>query len=254
VRGASRATASAKTAAMTMKIEGGAGTLSNIDMQGDFDFDQHLGEVSLDGSKMGMSGELDAIMDFRDGVVEYMKIPGLAAQLGGKHWVKLDLGATVASVCPDLDFASLLKVQSGDPTSGLQQLANADKVTVVGKEKVRGEQTTHYRVEVNLAKAVENAPAEARAAMRKLAGFYVNPVQSADVWLDSDGRSRRYRQTIDSANMKLPECLTAASSQSPFRGTTTITNEMYDFGKDVKVTIPAAGDVAGFQELMQQAG
>jgi hypothetical protein len=254
VRGASSATASAQTAAMSLKIEGGAGALANLTMNGAFDFDKHLGNLKFDGSKMGLSGSVEAIMDFRDGVLEYMKIPGLAQELDGKHWVKLDVGAAIKSLCPDLDFASLLQAQSGDPTSGLQQLETADKVTVIGKEKVRGEQTTHYGVDVNLAKVVDSMPADARETMRQLAAFYVDPVQHADVWLDGDGRARRVRQTIDAANMKLPACLSKTSAQSPFQGKTTITTEMYDFGKEVEVSIPVANDTADFQELMQQAG
>jgi hypothetical protein len=256
VRGASSATASAKSAAMSMTIKGASGALSNLSFSGGFDFDKHLAKVTIDGSKMGLpgGGNIDAIMDFSDGAIEFMKIPGLAKELNGKHWVKLDLAATMAQACPGFDFGSLLKAQSGDPTSGLQVLTAADKVTVVGKEKVRGEQTTHYQVQVNLAKVVANAPEASRETMRKLAEFYVNPVLQQEVWIDGDGRARRVQQTVDSANMKLPDCMKAASAQNPFTGTTTVTYEMYDFGKPVDVTIPVANDVADFQELMRQGG
>jgi hypothetical protein len=256
VRAASTETAAAKTAAFVMKIEGGQGQLSNMSSSGAFDFDAHLAKMSLDSSKLGLPGgdKIAAVMDFRDGVVEFLKFPGLADELDGKHWVKIDVGAAVASVCPGFDFASLLKVQSGDPTSSLQQLAAADKVDVVGKEKVRGEDTTHYKVTVDVTKAAEKAPEAARETMRKLASFYVDPVLHTDLWLDGDGRARRVVQVIDPSNLKLPDCLNVSQAANPFKGLTTMTYEMYDFGKDVDVTVPVANDVADLQDLMRKQG
>jgi hypothetical protein len=256
VRAASQETAAAKTSAFSMSIEGGEGPLANLTMDGAFDFGAHLAKLNVDGSKMGLSGvgKIPAIMDFRDGVIEYMKIEGLAEELDGKHWLKLDLGAAMKTVCPDIDFASLMKVQSGDPTSSLQQLAAADKVEVVGKEKVRDEDTTHYKVTIDIRKAAEVAPEAARPTMRQLASFYVDPIGHADLWLDGDGRARRVKQTVDPTNLNMPDCLKAAQASNPFKGSTTMTYEMYDFGKDVDISVPVANDVADLQDLARKQG
>jgi hypothetical protein len=52
----------------------------------------------------------------------------------------------------------------------------------------------------------------------------------------------------------MPDCLKAAQSSNPFKGPTTMTYEMYDFGKKVVVSVPAANDVADLQELMRKQG
>ncbi|HVV37891.1 MAG TPA: hypothetical protein VHC63_14880 [Acidimicrobiales bacterium] len=258
VQAAANKTQSARTAAMTVTIAGGQGALSNTSFDGAFDFDHHLGSIEVDASKLGIpggTGTIEAIMDVGDSFVEYMKIPQMAQETG-KHWLKLDVGAAMKSVCPDIDFTALLKNQSGDPTSGLRILDAADKVTAAGNESVRGTNTTHYQVEVNLNKVADNASADAKKTIQQLASFYANPVQNVDVWLDSDGRMRRFKQTVDTANLKLPPCLSSAqaAATNPFKGTLSITQEMYDFGKTVDVAVPAASDVADLQDLLRQAG
>src|SRR5207245_1455114 len=103
----------------------------------------------------------------------------------------------------DVDFNQIMQAQTNDPTSGLRLLRGAETVTNVGPEQVRGTGTTHYALVVNIDKAAASAPASAQDAMRKLAALYTVKDFNVDVWLDGDGRVRRFQQTIDGSTIKL---------------------------------------------------
>jgi hypothetical protein len=250
VQNASSETAGEKTASIAMTITGSAGSLKDLTMTGAYDFDKRLLSFHFDASKLGTggSGTIDAVMDFSDSVVQYMKLPGLEEEVG-KAWMKIDVASAVSSVCPDIDFAALLQSQSGDPTAGLQMLANAKTVKELGKEKVRGAETTHYRVTVDIRDVAEKAPAEARETMRQMASWYIDPLQTTDVWIDGDGRARRSEADVDGANLKMPDCLSAAQSKNPFGGKTHVSFELFDFGKKVDIKVPAANDVVDIADL-----
>ena len=251
VQNASSETSSAKTAAIAMTISGGAGSLKNLTMNGAYDFDNRLLAFEMDASKLGIegaSGTIEAVMDFSDSVVQYMKFPGLKQEVG-KNWMKIDVAAAVASVCPDFDFAALLQSQSGDPTSGLQMLKVAKSVKELGEEKIRGEQTTHYRVTTDIRDVAAKAPEASRKTMQEMASWYVDPVQTSDVWIDGEGRARKSEVEVDSNNLKLPDCLAASQSQNPFNGTTKVSYELFDFGKKVDIEVPAANDVVDLADL-----
>lgn len=251
VQAASTETAGGETASVVMTINGGQGSLKDVTFTGAYDFTERLMSFEIDASKLGLegvTGTIDAIMDFSDAVVQYMKFPGLEEETG-KEWMRIDVGAAITEICPDIDFAALLNTQSGDPTAGLTSLEGAKSVKELGTETVRGEQTKHYRVTVDIRDVAENAPEEAREAMKEFASWYVDPIQTSEVWIDDDGRARRLETTTDSANLKLPDCLGGAQSENPFQGKTTVSMELFDFGKDVDIEVPPANDVIDLAEL-----
>ena len=253
VQHSSDATAAAKTARISMTMDGGQ--LNNVSFDGIFDFAADRMQMTLDAGELGIpgaTGEVEVIADFGEAAFQYVRFPGLAEMLGGKSWMKMDLAAALKTVCPDVDLTALLQAQSGDPTSGLEMLEGAERVTHLGDAEVRGERTEHYQVVVNLKKAADNAPAAEREAMRMFADMYTSPEQTADVWLDEQGRVRRYAQSIDFASMKLPSCLSSASEQeaNPFKGATKFTVEMYDFDAAPGVELPPESDVADMADVL----
>jgi hypothetical protein len=246
VQAASHTTVMAETARISMVINGGA--MDDVSFDGVLDLAAERIQLTLDPSELGIpgaTGPIDTVLDYRDKAVQYIRFPGLADEFGGKHWVMIDLGAALKSACPDLDLTGLLQAQSGDPTSGLSMLEGAEKVTKLGDDVVRGVTTTHYKVILDLAKAAEAAPPAERAAMRKLAGMYKSTEQSADVWIDDEGRVRRLEQEIDFDALELPPCLqsTQPEETNPFDGAMSFAFEMYDFGAAPSVELPRAGDV-----------
>src|SRR5207248_7186265 len=96
---------------------------------------------------------------------------------------------------------SLVQGQSNDPTQGLGMVRGAANEVVVGTEDVRGTPTTHYRVTVDLDKAIADAPSSERESLTKLSSLYTVRTFPVDVWLDSGGRVRRYQQDRKSTRL-----------------------------------------------------
>ncbi|HEX7167397.1 MAG TPA: hypothetical protein VF230_10500 [Acidimicrobiales bacterium] len=153
-----------------------------------------------------------------------LRVPAELADISaGKPW----LGANV----PANAFGS-----PEDPmrTGGnlLDLLAGANgAVDVVGTDKIRGVDTTHYRVEIDMVRAQQ-----ANAAGQSALGFPTPPVvegpatRPADVWLDDEGRLRRMVMTFDDDGPG-PEPGMRAQS------------EAYDYDKPFTVTMPPADQV-----------
>jgi hypothetical protein len=225
-------------------------TANGITVDGGFDFDSRRATLAVDGSKFGVPGvsKIDAVIDYSDNLVMYMKFPPqLSSELGGKPWVKFDVGSLLKQSGVNVNFSALTQGQSADPTSGLGLLRGADSVVNVGTEQVRGTDTTHYRLVVNLDKAVADAPGGQRDALQQLVNLYTVHTFPVDVWLDSDGRVRRFQETIDPATIRMP-----AGSRSPFTGPLTVKYEMYDFGSPVDVKLPPADQVTDLSQLLKQ--
>ena len=124
-------------------------------------------------------------------------------------------------------------------------------MVTVGKEAIRGTDTTHYRLVVNLDKAIAQAPASQRDALTKLTNLYTIHTFPVDVWLDAQGRLRRFQQTIDPSTIHLPAGLSGPAN--PFAaGPVTVTYELYDFGSQVDVNIPPADQVTDLNQLIRQ--
>jgi hypothetical protein len=253
VQASANATKDAGTAKVSVTAKSTSGPLaSGITVDGGFDFDSRRASMQVDTSKFGLpGGKIEAIADYSSGLVMYMKFPTeVATELGNKPWVKMDVGALLKQAGLNVDLGALTQGQSADPTSGLGLLRGADNVVVVGTEVVRGTETTHYRLDVNLDKAVAEAPSDVRDALAKFVNIYTVHTLPVEAWLDAEGRVRRYQQTIDPATIRLPAGV--SSRDNPFTGPITTTYEMYDFGSDVNVKIPPPDQVTDLSDLIKQ--
>jgi len=254
VQASASTTQHAGTARVSATIKGLSGPLTNgITIDGGYDFDNRRADMEIDPSKFGVPGvgRIEAIADYSSGLVMYMKFPSqIASELGNKPWVKVDLGAFLKDAGLDVNLGSLTQGSSNDPTQGLNMVRGADSVVAVGTEEVRGTPTTHYRVTVNLDRAIAEAPADQRQALTQLASLYTVRTFPIDVWIDSSGRMNRYQQTIDPTTIHLPACTPARAN--PFTTPITMTYELYDFGSEVDVNIPPADQVTDLNQLIHQ--
>ena len=202
--------------------------------EGAFDYRRNRGTLSYDLSALG-GGRGEIRFDER---VLYVHMPELRSMLPeGKSWLKVDVDARARGA-----GAGPLDLFGGgqDPTQLLEYLRSLDaKPTVVGRDRVRGVQTTHYRARLNVAKALEqgldDVPEERRRAaeeqlraMMETAGLNTLPI---DVWVDSDGRLRRL--TMRSA-VRVPAQQGAANTSFA------LTIDFFDFGVAVAVEEPPA--------------
>jgi hypothetical protein len=177
---------------------------------------------------------LKAISLERNGdYVVYLQLGALASQLpSGKHWVELDVSKLGKSA--GLDIGKLLsgsQIQPGDLLSMLE--AEGAKIRNLGSATVDGAATTHYRVTIDTAKALQSqgltSPLLAAAAA-KLAKVPV------DAWIGKDGLLRRIRFAAGTAQGRLD-----------------LTLNLYDYGADVTIAAPPSSDVFDATQLAQQA-
>ncbi|HVV36499.1 MAG TPA: LppX_LprAFG lipoprotein [Acidimicrobiales bacterium] len=198
---------SAKTASLTVATGNGA-----------YDFDKKTGRFTLAGALLS---NFDLI--FTPDKV-YIKTPQ-----GPKKWAAL----TDAELANSGSTSFLASIRSQlDPRETLRNLGSGTKnAKVVGKEKVRGTDTTHVHADVDLSDAaIAKAPVDAQDSLRQARQSLGADSYPIDVWLDGDGRVRRLSYSL-------------TVGEGTQRATTTVQLEFYDFGKDPGIVIPPASDV-----------
>ncbi|GAC1307320.1 MAG: hypothetical protein NVSMB16_03540 [Acidimicrobiales bacterium] len=195
---------------------------STTSASGAFNFPKKQGLFSVD---TGIIGKLDAEID---GTNLYVHLPpAVAAQVPGKKpWVKIDL--THPPTVPGIGNLGQLAA-GADPSTSLRTyemgITSAKKL---GAAKVGNDDTTHYSATIDFAKAKAAAPKDQQASIQSAIDVLGSPTQQIDVYIGSGNRLRRI----------------VAQTQSGAAKGSTVTTDLSDYGTDVKVTIPAAGETA----------
>jgi hypothetical protein len=159
---------------------------------------------------------------------------------GGKSWMRIDLDKAAKQQGFDLDVLGT-SGPSQDPTQALDYLKGAGASTKVGTEEVRGVKTTHYRVDVDLRKALKDSKSKAaKETIDKLIetmdGSTTMPV---DVWIDADNLIRRERVRYDATINKVKSGLD-------------FTTDFTDFDVAVKGKAPAREDTVDGLALLSK--
>jgi hypothetical protein len=215
--------------------------------EGAFDYARHEGRMTFDMSQILQqeggapegSGRVDMIFE---GVVLYMRMPFLTQIVTEQRpWLRLDLEAARRAGRPEL--AQLVQLGQSDPTQLLELLNGATKdVEAIGEEELRGTQTTHYTMTLDLRRAVEKASAETRSSIASLVARSGSPRLAADVWIDEEGRMRRMTYVV---------VLATSDGDAP-PNSMTVTMELYEFGVDISVQPPPADQVVDLLSLLEQ--
>jgi len=240
VAAAFQATRGAHTARVQLRIQvsaGSAGSSFNASTTADgvLDFANDTQDLTI---RQPTGGTLETRTV---GGATYTQLPAGLRRPGTKPWVKV-------VVPPGLKRPSSLN----DPTQILGLLRGAaSSVTMVGKETVRRERTTHYKVQIDLTKLQAEAgrtaaPGQPNAysLLRKLLGRDTLPM---DVWVDSKQRIARLRTVLplpSSASAATAPTAAPAPSPNPTpAGTATSIEEFYDFAVPVNVQAPPPDQV-----------
>jgi hypothetical protein len=243
---ASTSTPSAGTVNLTSTLDRKAGaplsTSGKVSLTGAFDFKHRNGRFTIDASALGSSRRLAKVQFLLVNGVAYFSLDSLKKlttrklphSLAGKQWLKLDLKAFGASPS---------QLNQADPSSSLDALRGVTSdVQNLGTDTVGGAATTHYRIHLDLAKAVQSAPPAQRAQIQSsidaLGGSGILP---ADIWIDRQGRPR-----------KISLSFTAKTETTSISGSESF--EYSDFGAAVSITAPPANQVADFSQLFSQLG
>jgi hypothetical protein len=168
--------------------------------------------------------------------VVYLGLGVLASHLpGGKHWIELDLSKLGKAA--GIDLGKLLSGSQFQPGDLLGMLkAEGAKISKLGSATVDGAATTHYRVTIDMAKALQAKGLTSPL----LAGLAAQmPKVPEDVWIGNDGLVHRIRLSLG----------------IPQSGTTVriaMTMDLYDYGAHVTIAAPPSSDVYDATQLAQQ--
>jgi hypothetical protein len=208
----------AEGGSVKMKLSAKTGTLAILDGTGAYDFKRETGRFTVTGA---LIRSLNLIITTDKVYVETPNKP--------KKWAALT-DADLAN-SPQAGFLSSIRSQV-DPRENLRNLGQTTtNVRVIGEEEINGAKATHLRGDVDLSEeAIAKAPADMRADLRKAREAANADSYPIEVWLDDDGRVRR-----------LTYSLTAGAGAQA--ASTTVTLDLFDFGKDPGIVIPKASDV-----------
>lgn len=203
--------------------------------EGTFDSKRRVGRMTLDLS--GAGGGASEVETIMDGPVVYMKVPGTEdAQSAVKPWLKVDLRRVASR--RGVDFGGLEQVNQVDPSRMLAFLRGVSgRVDEIGEEEVRGVETTHYKLTIDLEKVARETP-EQRTALREAierSGVQRIP---AEVWVDDEGFVRRVKLLYENVRVGGERKAEMAVSM-----------DLYDFGVDVDARPPPPNQVTDLEEL-----
>lgn len=167
--------------------------------------------------------------------VMYMRLGFLSSQLpGGKQWIKLDMSKVGKQA--GVNLGSMFSGSQFQPSDMLGMLkAEGAKVHRVGTATVDGASATHYRVTINLAKALRSKGIT--SPLLKTALAHVKTATD-DVWVGKDGLVRRIRTAYG-----LP---TVAGSPSM-----AMTMDFSAYGAKVTIAAPPSNEVFDATQLAQ---
>ena len=132
------------------------------------------------------------------------------------------------------DVAGTSLGASTDPTAPLQALKGASGVEEVGKETVRGVETTHYEGSYDVAEAIASASGPSKAVLASTLGATTLKEVPFDAYLDGEGRLVKFEQELE-----LPP--TPQTGGDVLKSRTVL--ELYDFDTVVTVSAPPAASV-----------
>ena len=219
---------SAKFRGRSSLDKGGAG--SKVVFDGTFDFSQRAGEYSTSLSALGVPGNEKVRGLLLNGAVllglnALRNEPGFESVPEGKEWLKIDPAVVGTS-----------EVVQRDPSSSLDALRGATgRVTRVGTDNVRGVDTTHYRVTLDLAKAISNAPEAQRDRVETSVIALGTRSVPADVWIDKKGRVRKLRLRLKGGTVTTPG---------------SVEFEFFDLGTHVAVPEPDPNSVVDLGDIV----
>jgi hypothetical protein len=188
-----------------------------------------------------VTGDLGSPEDWKleviqDGDTAYIHFPLIAKDLpSGKTWIKGDAkDLSQADTGQMSQFGSLAGTDPRDVFGLLKAVSGS--IEAVGREKIRGVETSHYRATIDLAKVEQLVPEAQRKSLggidqsAKQAGLTELPL---DIWIDADQRVRKLSIDLDAKQPGTEASLKAA-----------VVVELYDYGTPLELDLPPADQVA----------
>ena len=172
---------------------------------------------------------MEMIFDGSHGLIMYMRSPLFDKVVPTGKWVKMDL-AKMAEKGQDL--SAILNANQADPSQSLRMLMASSGAHVMGSERIRGAQTTHYAFSIDFKRLAQNSK-----QFKMLTDETGSVSAPAEAWIDAKGRVRRLTVAM----------VSGAKLGTPV--TMTITEDLYDFGTPVNITAPSDDLVVDLSSL-----
>ncbi|MFB7946479.1 hypothetical protein ACFC6L_16360 [Kitasatospora phosalacinea] len=164
---------------------------------------------------------------------------GMAAQLGGAHWIKYGY-ADLAKLMGAAGDSLKNQLQNADPVSSVRALIASGKVEKTGTENVGGVKSTKYEGDLAAADLAQaggkGLTSEQTEALQKQFTDSGITTEHIEVWISTDNLLVKKVESFDSKVGKV------------------VSTALYtDYGSSVTTSAPSAGDTVDFAELMQAA-
>ena len=172
---------------------------------------------------------MEMIFDGSHGLIMYMRSPLFDKVVPTGKWVKMDLAKMAGK---GQDLSAILNANQADPSQSLRMLMASSSAHVMGSERIRGVQTTHYAFSIDFKRLAQNSK-----QFKMLTDETGSVSAPAEAWIDAKGRVRRLTVAM----------VSGAKLGTPV--TMTITEDLYDFGTPVNITAPSGDLVVDLSSL-----
>lgn len=237
-------------------VQGGSFELT---LDGAYDLDAEAFDVSVDLSGLAGLAAAEASPGEAEMFASMFAEPVQVRSIGGIAWVRWSLLAGMFGAMTDdggtawieaaADEAASMTGQFGvdgpqSPTDLLQTLADLDATVVeVGRETIRGVETTHYAISIDIETAAAGLSPEERAQLEaELPGGFEGELP-IDLWIGDDGLLRRLVVELDD--------LGALGLDADAEGVASvlIEFEIFDVGQPIAIQPPPADQVISTDDL-----
>ncbi len=235
---ANQANSARFTGSMEISGTGDAGEAvdMSLEFEGAYDLASKSSTMSMDLSSMmeaaaGSDNSIAGMADLMGGPLQLITIGddawiqwGLFAMMGvtADQWVEMSPG-DVGSLTEGLGASG-----PTDPTEFLRQLEEANaEIEEVGRETVRGVETTHLKATVELGELAATLPADQAAQLDDVVGSGIDQLPM-EFWIGDDGLIYRWSVTMDMSGVPGVDG----------SGSLNMVYEIFDYGSDVNIVAP----------------
>ncbi|MGW3556800.1 hypothetical protein ACWDNT_05385 [Streptomyces sp. NPDC000963] len=234
---------------MTMSMTGAGAESGTAQLTGVQGWDPAVMDITMKGSLLGAgdpAGPQQVRMIMADNVMYMDMGAAQAAEMGGKRWMKLDMGAAAEASgdkALQKQMTGSLESMNQDPAQQLALLLDSPDLKHVGAEKVNGMETQHYKGTLTFEQMLKANEASKLLPEKDYQALLANVRKTGlkgydtEVWVNEDG----YPARMDIG-------MTMAAGAMRIRADYT------DYGTEAAVQAPPAGDTFDLVAMLKELG
>ncbi|MEV7673421.1 hypothetical protein ACFYNX_16285 [Streptomyces sp. NPDC007872] len=234
---------------MTMSMTGAGAESGTAQLTGVQGWDPAVMDITMKGSLLGAgdpAGPQQVRMIMADNVMYMDMGAAQAAEMGGKRWMKLDMGAAAEASgdkALQKQMTGSLESMNQDPAQQLALLLDSPDLKHVGAEKVNGMETQHYKGTLTFEQMLKANEASKLLPEKDYQALLANVKKTGlkgydtEVWVNEDGYPAR---------MDIGMTMAAGAMQ--------IRADYTDYGTEAAVQAPPAGDTFDLVAMLKELG